>query len=324
MNKGIFVAGLACLLVLHAGSTAWARQAPLVDPPYQKLETASGAVVTRTEVEAAIRDGARAQEWEVVSSEPGKIRLHRTIRTHQMDVLVSYDDHGFDLDYVSSVDLNYEQNRKGSFIHPGYNAWVFGLTDAIATSPTLEPGYVAPVAGAQVQAVPPVVTTLTLTGPIHLSPALSYRRGYYVDPEIKEQCPWNRGYAGMARVYGKGLIAVTNEDLSTLPGYTVRATVLNLRAAPLLGGPKWAAIRVQLFQDGKLIGETEQRRVTNVPPKGGCSALNKIAAALAEDTVAWLRAGHFEVQPDRHGMSMDAQLPHAADATEPSTSAAAP
>jgi len=314
--KAIAMLLLATTLV---SASALARQTEMVDLPYQALRAPTGTALTSAQVEAAIRDGARTQDWKVVSSEPGRIQLRLTVSSHAMDVLVKYDDRGFDMDYVSSENLNYQLKRGTSYIHPNYNVWTFNLADTIATSPALDPGYVAEEANAP--RPPPILTKLKLAGPIYLYRDLSYRRGYFVDEDIRSHCAWNQGYAGMTQYLGKGLVKVTREDIATLPGYTLRATVVNLRATHGLAGPKWAVIHVELFDNGKVIGELEARRVTTLPLKGACESLNKVAGALAEDTVQWLQAGQFEARPDAPALT-PMETPAASATSSPAAGAA--
>jgi len=295
VNKGLAVV-LAGMLMLSAVPSAEARRAPLVDLPYTPLRTPQGGAVTLEQVQAAIIDGARSMGWTVLSREPGHMHLQLQLRTHSVDVAVKYDAGGFDMDYLSSADMDYTSKRDGAYIHPNYNVWTYNLSDTIAASPMLEAGFVPPDPNAP--RPPSVLTELKLSGPVQVQRDLAYRRGYYVDDEIRTQCPWNQGYAGMASYFGKGLVKVTREDIASLPGYTLRATVVNLRATHGMAGPKWAVIHVELFDNGKLIGEQELRRVTAMPLKGACESLNKVAGALAEDTVTWLQAGKFEARAD--------------------------
>jgi hypothetical protein len=130
---------LGLLSILLAAGPALARQAQLVDVPFRDLQAATGTPLTTKQVESAIRDGARTNRWNVMSSEPGKMVLRLGVRSHQVDVSVKYDQHGFDIDYLDCVNLNYETKRGFQYIHPNYNVWVGRLADAIANSSVIDP-----------------------------------------------------------------------------------------------------------------------------------------------------------------------------------------
>ena len=130
---------IGLLSIILASAPALARQDQMIDVPFRDLRAATGTDLTARQVEGAIRDGARANRWNVVSTEPGKIVLRLAVRSHQADVTVKYDEHGFDIDYLSCVNLNYETKRGYAYIHPNYNVWVGRLADSISSSPVIDP-----------------------------------------------------------------------------------------------------------------------------------------------------------------------------------------
>jgi hypothetical protein len=111
LEKGIAVKSLAGMLILCAAATAHARQAMMVDLPYRNLQPVSAGTLDATRVESAIRDGAISAGWNVMSESPGQIVLERWVSQHRMEVNVSFDDHGYDIDYRASDVLNYEIKR---------------------------------------------------------------------------------------------------------------------------------------------------------------------------------------------------------------------
>lgn len=56
---------LAVAMLCSATASALARQAELIDLPYHPLQASGDAPLTVVEVEAAIREGARRNGWEV-------------------------------------------------------------------------------------------------------------------------------------------------------------------------------------------------------------------------------------------------------------------
>ncbi len=133
---------------------------------------------------------------------------------------------------------------------------------------------------------------------IRTSPTITLRDGYAGYPEFMKECDWAEELPAHLVEYSKGLVELTDQDLDTVPGRTLRIRIMHMRSAEGGGfsGPKWAVIRADLFEDGKLIGQFQPYRRTMTMFRGGCSSLSKISDALAADTAAWLRRGDFRVQ----------------------------
>jgi len=133
---------------------------------------------------------------------------------------------------------------------------------------------------------------------IRTSPVITLRDGYAGYPEFMKECDWTAELPSHLVEYSNGLVALTDQDLDTLAGRTLRIRIMHMRSAEGGGfsGPKWAVIRADLFEDGKLIGQFQPYRRTMTLFRGGCSSLSKISDALAADTAAWLRRGDFRVQ----------------------------
>lgn len=273
---------------------AMARQVVLLDPPYQRVQSVDGSVLGDAQVEAAIRDGARTQGWRVVASEPGLLRLRLVIRNYASVVQVRHDAQGFDIDYLSSTQLEAESKDGTLYIHPSYNKWIGELADAIRSSTALQAD-----SAAQPNAAlnPAVRTTQTLSAPVLMQQALLYRRGGELKPILEGQCPRKQGYAVMTQYYSQGLVKLTRQDIDGMPGYTLRATVEAAYATHGYVGPSMVTLSVELFDNGKLIGERSFRRETMRPLSPTCDALGNVEEALAEDTINWLRGGVFEARP---------------------------
>jgi hypothetical protein len=133
---------------------------------------------------------------------------------------------------------------------------------------------------------------------IHTSPVIVLRDGYAGYPEFMKECDWTAELPAHLVEYSKGLVALTDQDLDAVPGRTLRIRIMHMRTAEGGGfsGPKWAMIRAELFENGKLIGQFQPYRRTMTPFRGACSSLSKISDALAADTAEWLRRGDFRVQ----------------------------
>ena len=273
---------------------AMARQVVLFDPPYQRVQSLDGSVLGDAQVEAAIRDGARNQGWRVVASEPGLLRLRLVIRNYTSVVQVRHDAQGFDIDYVSSTQLEAESKDGTLYIHPSYNKWIGELADAMRTSTALQANDAAPTSAAL---NPAVRTTQALSAPVLMQQALVYRRGGELKPILEGQCPRNQGYPVMTQYVSQGLVKLTRQSIDGLPGYTLRATVEAAYATHGYVGPTTVTLSVELFDNGKLIGERAFRRETQRPLSASCDALQNVEEALAEDTVNWLRGGVFEARP---------------------------
>lgn len=121
--------GLAFTMLLGAAS---ARTIPLVEPERVTLASTSGVALTPELVKQAILRGGARYEWTVVSEQPGKIQLkHNKQNKHEVTVEVSYDASGFQIRYVSSINLNYSEKNGAPVIHSIYTTWLTNLTRAI-------------------------------------------------------------------------------------------------------------------------------------------------------------------------------------------------
>lgn len=81
--------------------------------------------------QAIVRGGAR-HNWTVAKDESGKLTLkYNKQNKHEVVVDVSYDLSGFQIRFVSSVNMKHD-SATGE-IHPFYNKWVANLSQAIST-----------------------------------------------------------------------------------------------------------------------------------------------------------------------------------------------
>jgi phage tail protein X len=119
--------------LLHAGPTLAARVEALVEPDRVTLPTAAGQPTNVVRVREAIVQSANRYQWVIVEETPGVLVLkHDKGTKHQAVVRISYDAQGYQLRYVSSMNLNHQGEGPGAQIHPTYNRWVRNLQLGIA------------------------------------------------------------------------------------------------------------------------------------------------------------------------------------------------
>jgi len=115
-------AALAC-----AALPAAARHAEMKEPERAALNAAEGKKPDAKRVQAAIREAARETGWVVRDDSPGKMTLRHTKGKHEAVIDVLYDAAGYQLKYLSSIDLGYRIKDGHAQIHPVYNEWVDSL-----------------------------------------------------------------------------------------------------------------------------------------------------------------------------------------------------
>ena len=122
------------LILASLVGVSQARSAvPLVEPDRVVL-VAGQAALTPDQVKQAIVRGSAKLGWTVASDEPGKLRLkYNKQNKHEVVVDVSYDNAGFQVRYVNSINMKYEQVNGVAHIHPFYNTWVSNLSRAVSS-----------------------------------------------------------------------------------------------------------------------------------------------------------------------------------------------
>ena len=122
------------LILASLVGVSQARSAvPLVEPDRVVL-VAGQSALTPDQVKQAIVRGSAKLGWTVASDEPGKLRLkYNKQNKHEVVVDVSYDNAGFQVRYVNSVNMKYEQVNGVAHIHPFYNTWVSNLSRAVSS-----------------------------------------------------------------------------------------------------------------------------------------------------------------------------------------------
>ncbi|MFT3806168.1 hypothetical protein [Arenimonas sp.] len=77
------------------------------------------------QVRDAIATAGAARGWRMVSEDAGSMNLYLNVRgKHEVTVKVTYDQKGFQVFYVSSVNMDHRMRGSLDYIHPKYNMWV--------------------------------------------------------------------------------------------------------------------------------------------------------------------------------------------------------
>jgi hypothetical protein len=109
------------LLGAVAGCT---RTAPVYNVTSDNFSTPSAPLSERA---AQIKRAGVGLRFAMEDAGPGKIKATYNARGHQAVVMVSFNQSSFSIQYVSSLDLDYD----GSNIHKNYNEWIQNLERAI-------------------------------------------------------------------------------------------------------------------------------------------------------------------------------------------------
>ncbi|MDY0745045.1 hypothetical protein SNE35_11025 [Paucibacter sp. R3-3] len=134
MNKSKKILLAAALVLAAAGAHAVRGSVPLVERPRVELLANDGKAGAAERVRAAVVQGSQIHHWTVQDEQPGELTLRQQRGAIELLVKVRYDALGYQVQYVSSTGLYYEQTADGGAkIHPTYNNWMKNLDSAIAT-----------------------------------------------------------------------------------------------------------------------------------------------------------------------------------------------
>lgn len=89
----------------------------------------TSSTTTAPQVKKAIIEGAKYKGWSVKEEQPGKLILDIHVRDHYAQIEVPYSAKGYSINYVSSVNLDFDSNK----IHRNYNKWIQMLEQRIDT-----------------------------------------------------------------------------------------------------------------------------------------------------------------------------------------------
>jgi hypothetical protein len=118
--KRVAILGAVLAIALVAGCHS--------NPMIQNVSNAPIATThTMEQIRQAIVAGGTSKGWVMHETQPGVV--HGTLRahSHQADVDVTYSTTSYNINYVSSVGLDY----KDGTIHRNYNKWIENLDQAI-------------------------------------------------------------------------------------------------------------------------------------------------------------------------------------------------
>lgn len=128
---------VSLMLVLSVASVQARRVTALLTPDRVTLKRTDGQPSSQDQVRKAILNGSLPFGWVLVADKPGSLDLSYTKQGggHMAVVRIDYDAQSYQINYVSSVNLNYEPGQ----IHPTYNGWVRNLTTRIMLPGELMP-----------------------------------------------------------------------------------------------------------------------------------------------------------------------------------------
>lgn len=119
-----------------ATAVAVARSTSMIELGRQNAVTADARPITVDAMRKAIIAGGSVHGWKPVGDQPGVLTLEADSGQHQAVVDVAYDAQGWQINYKSSANLNYEHSDKKTSIHPKYNKWVEQLNNEIRRAAT--------------------------------------------------------------------------------------------------------------------------------------------------------------------------------------------
>ena len=88
-----------------------------------------GSKLSLDEIREAIFAGCRYKRWTPSADGANRIVAEIPVRSHWAQVVISYNENSFSIEYKNSRNLDY--NPKKNTIHRNYNKWVTLLSQAI-------------------------------------------------------------------------------------------------------------------------------------------------------------------------------------------------
>lgn len=144
--------------------------------------------------------------------------------------------------------------------------------------------------------------------PITITSTIPYANDKVGTVAVRQQCDWNTVLPAVLVAQSNGTIVASDTDLSTVTGRKLTMTIINVHASGgMFGGPKWAIVRGELSEDGKLQGNFEFRRVSNARRLTSCSSLDRIAKALAVNITEWLKHPTLSAAPGAESEAIPAE-----------------
>jgi len=119
-----------------AAGLAAARATTMLELGRQSVVTVDAKPITADAMRKAIIAGGAVHGWKPVGEQPGVLSLESDSGQHQVVVDVAYDAQGWQINYKTSANLNYEHSDKKTTIHPKYNKWIMELNSEIRRAAT--------------------------------------------------------------------------------------------------------------------------------------------------------------------------------------------
>jgi hypothetical protein len=121
-------------LTLALAAPMAAAKTDKLEPPQRVLFVGpSGKTPAPDTLRGAIAGAGAVRGWQLIEEAPGRMTLRNVIRgKHTVVVAVVYDPQGFQIEYVSSENLNYKERRGQAYIHPKYHQWIANLAQDIS------------------------------------------------------------------------------------------------------------------------------------------------------------------------------------------------
>lgn len=79
---------------------------------------------SQEKVVSVIRKALKGRDWEIKSSDGGRITARYSRNEYSVKIAVVYNSKTITIKYVDSDHLNYEKKDGKAYIHPSYNRWV--------------------------------------------------------------------------------------------------------------------------------------------------------------------------------------------------------
>ena len=130
---------------------------------------------------------------------------------------------------------------------------------------------------------------------VTIASSIPYASNAIGNAEVRAECDWNGKLSSYITTYARGEVTATDQDLSTIPGEVLVIHIDRVHVAGGGGfsGPKWAIIRGELKDHGRVINSFRMRRVSDrLFGFSACGVLDHLAKALGSDVARWVASGH--------------------------------
>lgn len=114
-KKALVACAMACFLFV--AGCAFTSQ-PIQEFTYNNVDHASVSKIRETIIKAG-----QERNWSMQENKKGVITAKLHVRDHEVVVDIPYNSQGYQINYVSSVNMNAENGK----IHRKYNSWVNNL-----------------------------------------------------------------------------------------------------------------------------------------------------------------------------------------------------